>query len=313
MQTTVPPYLEQIVATCPQTGSHTREVHRWLLKTANRLRHYIDAEFAFDLLVGATANCGRRVPDTEIREALGRAYGGYPAGGARGKQAPLFAPDLDCINQVVEREYKAVRTPLKELRAVSRTVPASADEIIARLFPGNPLLCVGVAVNGAMTAPRASLCNIERFRLIVPSPMSAKEGLTQDGRPSARCLANTGPRRFLVTDFDIKPGPFYNDLINSWAPRGLSPQDIMAALLLALRRTGPLCLVVHSGNMSLQGWWFAQGEDESHLRKWFSKACALGADPAAWTTCQFFRLPWACRIETGRIQEPIYFNPEFFE
>jgi hypothetical protein len=118
----------------------------------NRLRHYVDAETAFDLLAQATINCGRLVSDTEIEEALKLAYGTSPARKQRGKQAPRFAPDTEWISKTVEREYKMVRTPLKELRGVSRPVPVSADEIMEQIFPGNPLLCVAVSCDSALTS-----------------------------------------------------------------------------------------------------------------------------------------------------------------
>ena len=65
-------------------------MYRWLVKTANRLRNYVDAETAFDLLARATSNCGRLVSDAEIKEALELAYGPSPATKQRSKQVSLL-------------------------------------------------------------------------------------------------------------------------------------------------------------------------------------------------------------------------------
>src|SRR5262249_27965509 len=80
---------------------------------------------------------------------------------------------------------------------------SQAEAVIDQLFPGNPLLCVGSSAGSFHTKPRAEF----RYKLslcpfITPNPMCAPTGLTQDGRTSEHTLENTGPRRFLVTEFD---------------------------------------------------------------------------------------------------------------
>ena len=59
--------------------------------------------------------------------------------------------------------------------------------------------------------------------------MTARSGLTQDGKQSAHALSITGPRRFLVVEFD------QGDV------------DDHAALLWHLALRAPLAMVVHSG------------------------------------------------------------------
>ena len=81
--------------------------------------------------------------------------------------------------------------------------------------------------------------------------------------------ANTGPRRFIVCDFDIKPTDrngnpsIYSGLIERWETRHVTIQDACAALIEYLAEHGPLVMVVFSGNLSLQAWFFCEGEDES--------------------------------------------------
>ena len=211
---------------------------------------------------------------------------------------------------------------LEELQARSPfPIPNSTDEIVHTLFPADSLICVGRNPWSEITAPLRNLrsfCNRDFFELIVPSPMSALNWVDAKGKHS-RSMANTGPRRYLVTDFDIKQfdkndkPTVYFDLIKRWEAAGVSIQDACAALIGCLEELpGPLVMVVYSGNVSLQAWWFAEGQDESlagKMRGFFQSAVILGADRAGWTTCQFFRMPGAQRSNTGRRQTVHYFDP----
>ena len=169
---------------------------------------------------------------------------------------------------------------------------AHTEELIDRLFPGNPLLCCGLSNSVFDTRPRLAwrhkLCALQ---LIVPSPCLARTGLTLDGKESPHCLANTGPRRFLVIEFDS------------------GAADDHAALLLHLAETAPLALVVHSGSKSLHGWFHCAGRPEEDLRAFMYYAVSLGADPSTWTRSQFVRMPDGTR-EGGRSQVVYFFNPK---
>ena len=120
--------------------------------------------------------------------------------------------------------------------------------------------------------------------------MSAPTGLTQDGRESERCLDNTGPRRFLVVEFDS------GDI------------DNQAARLLHLRTIAPLAMAVHSGGKSIHGWFYCAGVPEDALRKFMSRCVTLGADSATWNRCQLVRVPEG-RRDNGKPQRAFYFNP----
>jgi hypothetical protein len=173
---------------------------------------------------------------------------------------------------------------------------AQTEELIDRLFPGNPLLCCGKHINrdfgtGTREEWRGQLL-VQQF--IVPSPMTAEEGLKKDGGPSLRCLANTGPRRYLVIESDH------------------GTVDTHAAVLWHLARLAPLVMVVHSGGKSLHGWFACQGSSEALQRRFMRYAVMLGADPATWTRCQFVRMPDGLRRRPsafGVRQSVFYFNP----
>jgi hypothetical protein len=103
-------------------------------------------------------------------------------------------------------------------------------------------VCSGQSKSKVFTVPR-EMCRglAARDSLIVPSPMSAEQGRNKKRRMSRRCEANTGPRRFLIVEFDRA---------------SLNQQ---AALVCHLTNYAPLALVVFSGSRSIHGGFFAKG------------------------------------------------------
>jgi len=313
----LPPHAQQLLAACPASGSGSRAVHRWIIEAANHLRHHVPADQAADLIM---RHISRRPEPGEIEEAIEKAYGVSRGQVPKAQRLPTWPePNLEFIENVVSQYAKAGK--VAELTASSPVpIPATTDQIIAQLFPSDNLLCLAVDPRYPIVAPLARLKDLHRFELIVPSPMSAEFWTDAKGKRHDRGLENTGPRRFIVTDFDFKPTDksgrprIYAPLIADWQSRGLSPQDAMAGIVTYLAIQGPLTMVVFSGNVSLQAWWYCAGEREnpgSQLRKFFAVARALGADSQGWTTCQFFRTPGAVRHETRRRQDVLFFNPQF--
>jgi hypothetical protein len=165
------------------------------------------------------------------------------------------------------------------------------EEIVDRLFPGNPLLCAGRNCYRFDTKPREGWRGgLAERQLIVPSPMSAIRGTTKTGERSKHTLENTGPRRFLVCEFDT------------------GTTDDHAALLLHLAGYAPLVLAVHSGNRSLHGWFYVHGQPDAKLERFFRYAVSLGADPILWSRTQFARMPDGVR-DSGKRQPVYFFNP----
>jgi hypothetical protein len=118
--------------------------------------------------------------------------------------------------------------------------------------------------------------------LVVPSPMTGPGGKGLDGRSSHRCLDNTGPRRWLVIEFDS--GTIDEQAALHWHLRA-------ASIVAGWPR---LRLVVHSGKKSLHGW-YGPVTDEETARDLMGYAITLGADPATWVRCQLVRLPGGVR------------------
>jgi hypothetical protein len=187
----------------------------------------------------------------------------------------------------------------------------NTDEIIDLLFPGNPLLCCGWSRYHFDTRARTHWHKLQDLQFIVPSPMAAPRGLTQHDKLSAHALSNTGPRRFLIVEFDFDSSDSAQEarFLERFATEARDVRDLCAALLLRLAEKAPLALVVHSGGKSLHGWFYCAGVPEEKVRRFFSYAVSLGADRANWTLSQFARMPDGLR-ENGRRQTVYFFNPE---
>ena len=184
-----------------------------------------------------------------------------------------------------------------------------SDKIIETLFPGDPLLCCGWSGHQFDTRPKSRWYKLDCLQLIVPNPMCGKTGATKQGKLSAHSLSNTGPRRFLVIEFDFGVehcNPAIRLLPSLSDDRDVA--DLSACLLLYLAERAPLALVVHSGGKSLHGWFYCAGRSEEPLRRFMSYAVSLGADPATWTRSQFVRMPDGLR-DDGKRQTVFFFNP----
>jgi hypothetical protein len=286
---------------CPESGSG---VHRWIYGAACKLTDAgLTAEEAEPIIEGLMSRDPN--PPSEITDALQAARGERKAPRSRPPANPALIAEVAKGGPGVLGLID--RSPVKiQLNGKSGT-----EIYIDALFPGNPLLCAG-SKSKFETLPREKW----RWKLpskphIVPSPMSARQGLTLNGKPSQKSLSNTGPRKFLVIE---------------WDAGGL---DLQAALLWHLQKTWPLAMAVFSGGKSLQGWFPVLGESEEKLEKFFDYACALGCDRATWNKSQFVRMPDGFRplgetsgllhdtLKDGgraapdrRLQSVVFFHPE---
>ncbi|MGA9780145.1 MAG: hypothetical protein WBS33_17935 [Verrucomicrobiia bacterium] len=241
---------------------------------------------------GQRHHCGREVTDTEIENAVSNSQRVIENPTGQTQPGPRWPYRNEGRIESVVRDgptfaQLADSSPFKWNDDARHT-----EEIIDVLFPGNPLLCAGPKQSFSVTRTREEWRGfLERQQFIVPSPMASVFGTTQEGKTSMRTLSNTGPRRFLVVEFDT--GTF----------------DQHAAVLGHLAKYEPLVMVVHSGNKSLHGWFYTAGKPDETVEKFFRYAVSLGADPATWTPCQLVRMPDGQR-ENGRLQRVVYFNPK---
>ncbi len=236
----------------------------------------------------AASPCVRRIPERAIAVSS-PAFSSFPR--------PCPMARRGAVQDANSREFVAGLSDLWERSPVSIEKAEPPDFWIDLLFPNTQWLCL--APGGPETA-RTRLRESWRGEsaacgLIVPSPMTGAKGRRQGGGVSPRCLENTGPRRWLVIEFD--DGSIDEQAALHWHLDSC-----------AIRNGWPrLTLAVHSGGKSLHGW-YGPCRDEENSRALMAAARHVGADPAAWSRCQLVRLPGGVRTN-GRPQGVYYCAP----
>ena len=290
MKNKMPPFIGDLLCATPRAGEG---VHAWLFRVARQLHAHLPAVEIITLLESRVQNCGRHVSRTEITDAVQSAL--PCAWMPQGVVAPVpIAAKWPAVNHKRREAILGDGNGLADLWELSR--PRIEDNnrhteaVVDRLFPGNPLLCCGKSNSDFDTKPREDWRgHLSAQALIVPSPMTAVTGMTKDGRESKHTLNNTGPRRFVITEFDA------------------GTVDEQAGLLIHLGGFAPLVCAVHSGGKSLHGWFYVHGQTEAKVEKFFRYAVSLGADRATWTRSQFVRMPDGTR-DNGNRQTAYFLN-----
>jgi len=277
---------------CPPAGGG---VHSWIMRAAwsCRLSNKLTAAEAVGLIHDSMTRNPN--PKNEVVEAVNKVFDAALETRAFGFKPRFDAPkkwpeaNPEQIEAVAASGLGVVdlweRSPIR----FEDDEPHTA-EILPRLFPGDPLLCIGSKFHFA-TEPLSQIESADTFEQIVPSPMLSKYGRTKEGKLSQHTLEATGPRRFLVIEGDG------------------TTKDQQAAVLLHLAERAPLSLVVDSGGKSLHGWVFVAGKTDEQLAPFFRRACTIGADKGLWTRSQFARMPGGLR-DNGKRQHILFFNPE---
>jgi hypothetical protein len=287
----LPQFVRDLLASPPRAGEG---VNLYLFRLARVLHPYRTEREIAGILEAVTANCGRVVTEKEIRRAIENSKG---AARQPRQSTPRTEPPWPTTNreqrEAVINETDEGLVDLWEASPVRlEDNDSHTEEIIDALFPGNPLLCCGKSNAVFATQSREEWRGrLTAMQFIVPSPMIARTGRTQEGRQSEHSLGNTGPRRFLVIEQDQ------------------GTIDEQAAILLHFAERAPLALTVHSGGKSVHGWFYRQGQLEERLKKFMRYAVSLGADRATWTRSQFVRMPDGTRENRNR-QAVYFFNPE---
>jgi hypothetical protein len=284
----LPQWCVDIIANPPRSGDG---FHLWLFRAARALwKCGRDENDILEILQNAAATCGRRVSVREIEDAVRNSHkSAFEPASAQRHAWPS-------VNQEQREAVIATGFGLVDLWEISPIRfddnAVHTEEIIDALFPGNPWLCVGVSKSKFETRHRDELRGqLSALALVVPSPMTARTGYTQDGKESEHSLENTGPRRYLVIEQDS------------------GTVDEQAAVLQHLAECAPLALAVHSGSKSLHGWFYCADVVEEKVSRFFRNAAALGADPALWARSQLTRMPDGLR-DNGNRQTVYFFNPE---
>jgi hypothetical protein len=285
----LPRFVRDLIASPPTRGAG---LNLWLFRASRVLHPYRNDAEIVQLLASAVA--GEPLQPGEIERAVERSRACAWTPGT-----PVTMPRQTKWPSVNQEHREAVIRDNGLLVDLWEASPHRFDDsesqtewLIDQLFPGNPLLCVGKSNSVFCTRLREQLRGkLSTLALIVPSPMTARTGITQDGKESEHTLETTGPRRFLIVEQDA------------------GSTDQQAAVLLHLAKSAPLALAVHSGSKSLHGWFYCTGQPEEKIRCFMRQAVGIGADPATWTRSQFVRMPDGTR-DNGKRQTVYFLNPE---
>ena len=269
--TTLPPRIKD----CPSSGTG---VHKWIFHAACVLDKAGFADADIDEWVAKNAT--RSLQPGEVRNALKTIR----------NSVVKVRPRWPFPNPIDTKRIANLGGGMDALVNSSMVECANAGEALRQLFEGDPLLCCGLSSREFATKPRTRWDTPDRLQFVVPSPMSDKWGETQAGKRSQHTLSNTGPRHYLVVEFDE------------------GTHDSHASLIQHLALHAPLCMAVDSGGKSIHAWFDVKERSEDSTRRFFQLACQLGADPATWTRSQFVRMPQGRRAN-GNLQKIIHFNP----
>ncbi len=266
---------------CPSSGTG---VHKWVFHACCKLN---EAGFAdADIEEWVAKNATRPLQPGEVRNAL------KTIRNSSGEVRPSWPlPNRIDSERIVKRGGG-----LAALKKSSLLECKTAHEALEQLFENDPLLCCGLSSSEFATKPLSkwNTLLLSQMQFIVPSPMLSKWGETQAGKRSQHTLKNTGPRHYLVVEFDE------------------GTHDTHASLIQHLALQMPLCMAVLSGGKSLHSWFDVRVKSEDAIKRFFQLACQLGADPATWTRSQFVRMPNGRRANGNR-QQVIHFNPPNYD
>jgi hypothetical protein len=213
----LPQFVRGLMASCPRAGEG---VNPWLYQLARVLHPYRSEAEIYAILRRATADCGRIVTEKEILRAIENSKQAAWTPGSSPSPGRPARPPWPRVNEerreaILSEGYGLVDLWEESTIRFEDNEPHT-EEIIDLLFPGNPLLCTGKVIDRSPTRLREKWRGeLAGRQFIVPSPMSAKAGLTQEGKVSQRSLSNTGPRRFLVVELDA--GSVEDDAILQFA------------------------------------------------------------------------------------------------
>ena len=166
----LPSFLQDLLAAPPRAGEG---VHGWLFRVARQLHAHLPAGEIVRLIESRVATCGRHVPRNEIESAVQNSLpcAWQPSQRAIQKSAAKW-PSVN-----VEQREAIIRdggglADLWELSPVRiEDNQRRTEEIIARLIPGNLLLCCGKSSQDFETRTRDSWRGeLSSLQLIVPSP-----------------------------------------------------------------------------------------------------------------------------------------------
>lgn len=243
----------------------------------------------------------RKVPRSEIQAAVRKAF-----------DSPVFTPKPRAAHRVdvgrllrtiLDRGAGFTEQALWEASPVRIDWPQERDavEILDRLYKRDETLFIG----GRMDADASNVLTaaewIARFdrggfvpEHIVPNPLTGKQGLTKDGKPSWRADSCVTAFRFATIESDHMQ---LDQQIRFWAGVKL-----------------PVVALLHSGGKSIHGWVRIDASDRGEWEQdvegmLFEMLKPLGIDGSCKNEARLSRMPGHFRTEKDHWQKLMYLDP----
>jgi hypothetical protein len=195
--------------------------------------------------------------------------------------------DDSLINEVRKSGFNQVALTLESPH--NRPESLSPAEVLQRLFPDDPLICLAPFPYKCFVKRRSEFYRIESLPFMVPQPM-LPIAVGARSPVGVRNKNTVGPRRHIVYESDNL------DL------------DTQSAVIKRLSSELPLQVVVFSGNKSLHAWFRTEGRSEDELTPFTRLAILLGACNGSLHRAQLVRTPAAINSKTGKRQTVLYLS-----
>ena len=265
----------------------------------------------------------RRVPDSEIKAAVAKAYdkngNAHHFATQPEPPAPLDAGRM--LRGILDKGKGAGEAELWEMSPIRLDWPPENDapQLLQILYAPDDKVFIGGRHDSAAAHVRTVADWLSRFEtgaavleFIIPNPLRGEPGLTKDGKPSFRADSCVARFRFAVLEFDSTPEP----LREPNAPVVAWPMQSQATFWAgALRFHWPIAALIHSGGKSIHAW---LAVDVADTAQWTSKIeqelfarflVPIGVDPSCKNEARLSRLPGHNRREKDCWQRILYFNP----
>ena len=246
---------------------------------------------------------GRSVPDSEIRDAITKAKADQSTFNPIRKTPRKRLKRGEAFDAIIADTIEdASEVELFELSPYRFEFSPFKDSVILlnELYKNDDILFIGDTYSKQVKKAKDwKRADVSRFPLIIPNPLTGKQGKTKSGKISVRCDSCVASFHFAVVEFD-----------------NVSIKKQIAFWLAMLNKGFPVACLIHSGNKSIHGWVkvdcanVEEWENEVENKLFPDYLQPLGVDPACRNESRLSRLPGHER-KKGVYQRLLYLNPEF--